>query len=1032
MTDSMSGQLKRFDAYAKTLDDFRIRTISGGFVTIISSILIFILFFIELNYFLSTDVVQVLFVDTSRQEKMNITLDLKFPALPCSQLTVDAMDVSGDSQTDIIHNLFKTRLDLNGHPIENEVTKILLQPIPKLNNTKLNDDKLESTTRAECESCYGAESAVQKCCPTCDDVKQAYRVKGWSFVPGGIHQCVREGITSDTPGSHPEVKLDEGCRLHGHLEVNKVAGNFHIAPGHSFQQQHVHIHSLQNLRLNQLNTSHLIDVLTFGERFPNQINPLAKTKQITSSHDNGAVLFHYYVKVVPSTYVFLNGTELLTNQYSVTKHKKIIKNIFDSTDQQLPGAFFTYEISAIMVKFVEQKRSLARFLTSLCAIIGGVFTVSSLIDAFVYRSSCLLHKQGELGKINMRFRQLINPTYKNLYDVCLNQAPFYQNEVIEEIRPDHNYCRPWIDDPTIPTALPRVQLFFNSNLIDDLQIDIDNSLERNEENLEKISWAPMIKTLIPEKYEFLQQSDEILTSEQDKFIQNIRQLIDETRIATLCCETNTSDVVYWRLSIHNIVARLFSLLNRQPDHENLLDWLHEYICKTFDRIFIGHYVDLFQILYYEYPDMRALFTEKPKSWPTTSLCSYVYNKLLQKPNDLTEEVIYSITLSSLSIPTIFLLIPGLAYEGHMERVQFWQRNLSQVSTVMLTEAIEKDSKSEQEQVQTVYEDILTKFNEVRQIYPNHHIIFLGWNVGCILALKAALVCSVSSIICMSPPYLALSEESKNDFTQINASILFITGERQHSNQIDQYRQRLKSRNGLIELGGCNDKLCMSEDGKYRFRLIQRLIDKLLMEEILDFFILISPKTARNICEDVDEDNRKKKSERIHSATSSHMEDSNDPFLYMGSNANSNALTTLTIPPEQDPNSIFINTVPPTMSTSRKRKGSTLTNSADKDRLTTTQTTNSTGAKRGRHRTKNLPPPSTDMEWAPSNEKRPVKTTTKKAKQTMPPTATTSILNTLLQLPSNQPKQRTNETNLIKPVHQPPSFVNTVLSSNSFL
>jgi hypothetical protein len=39
-------------------------------------------------------------------------------------------------------------------------------------------------------------------------------------------------------------------------------------------------------------------------------------------------------------------------------------------------------------------------------------------------------------------------------------------------------------------------------------------------------------------------------------------------------------------------------------------------------------------------------------------------------------------------------------------------------------------------------------------------MFLAWNVGCILALKAALVCPVSSIICMSPPFLALSEESK--------------------------------------------------------------------------------------------------------------------------------------------------------------------------------------------------------------------------------------------------------------------------------
>ncbi len=183
MTDSMSGQLKRFDAYAKTLDDFRIRTTSGGFVTIISSLIIFLLFFLELKYFLTTDIVQVLFVDTSRQEKMNITIDIQFSIIPCNYLTVDAMDISGDSQTDIIHNLYKTRLDLNGNILENDIIKVSLQPLSKLNNTKSNEENVQTTTTiiSQCESCYGAESAVHKCCPTCDDVRAAYRVKGWSF-----------------------------------------------------------------------------------------------------------------------------------------------------------------------------------------------------------------------------------------------------------------------------------------------------------------------------------------------------------------------------------------------------------------------------------------------------------------------------------------------------------------------------------------------------------------------------------------------------------------------------------------------------------------------------------------------------------------------------------------------------------------------------------------------------------------------------------------------------------------------------------
>ncbi len=185
----------------------------------------------------------------------------------------------------------------------------------------------------------------------------------------GVHQCIREGQAVGMVGPNSNENLthmSEGCRVHGHLEVNKVAGNFHIAPGQSFQQHHLHIHSLRNIRLNLLNTTHYINDLSFGEYFPNQINPLSDTKQITN---DGAALFHYYVKIVPSTYVFLNKTELRTNQYSVTKHRKVIQNIIEGNSHQIPGTFFTYEISAIMVKFVERQRSLAQFLTSSCAII---------------------------------------------------------------------------------------------------------------------------------------------------------------------------------------------------------------------------------------------------------------------------------------------------------------------------------------------------------------------------------------------------------------------------------------------------------------------------------------------------------------------------------------------------------------------------------------------------------------------------------------------------------------------------------------
>lgn len=57
-----------------------------------------------------------------------------------------------------------------------------------------------------CGSCYGAEANPGDCCNTCEQVREAYRTKGWAFVnPDGIEQCVREGFTEKL-----REQVDEG------------------------------------------------------------------------------------------------------------------------------------------------------------------------------------------------------------------------------------------------------------------------------------------------------------------------------------------------------------------------------------------------------------------------------------------------------------------------------------------------------------------------------------------------------------------------------------------------------------------------------------------------------------------------------------------------------------------------------------------------------------------------------------------------------------------------------------------------------
>eukprot|EP01089_Gocevia_fonbrunei_P020308 TRINITY_DN7540_c0_g1_i1.p1 TRINITY_DN7540_c0_g1~~TRINITY_DN7540_c0_g1_i1.p1 ORF type:complete len:393 (+),score=84.11 TRINITY_DN7540_c0_g1_i1:84-1262(+) len=385
-------KLKRFDAYPKTLEDFRVRTLSGAIVSIVCALIILWLFFSELSYYLSTEIQPELFVDTTRGEKLRINLDVTFPDLPCGYLSIDAMDVAGEHQLDVVDNVFKKRLDSFGNPLGG-VEKESLQSYNIKKDDSFQKVKSEELPPDYCGSCYGAEKEPGDCCNTCEEVREAYRRKGWAFAhPDGIEQCIRDGWSEKL-----EAQKGEGCQVYGHLLVNKVAGNFHFAPGKSFQQQHMHVHDLQPFKMGLFNVSHTITRLSFGKEFPGIINPL---DEVTKTLTEGSGMFQYFVKIVPTIYETLEGAVINTNQFSVTEYMKPIEDGGSGGHSHagLPGVFFMYDLSPIMIKFTEKTRSFSHFLTGVCAIIGGVFTVAGLVDSFIYSSMKSLGKKMELGK----------------------------------------------------------------------------------------------------------------------------------------------------------------------------------------------------------------------------------------------------------------------------------------------------------------------------------------------------------------------------------------------------------------------------------------------------------------------------------------------------------------------------------------------------------------------------------------------------------------------------------------------------------
>lgn len=106
----VKSRFTRLDAFTKTVEDARVRTTSGGIVTLTSLLLILWLVWGEYADYRRVVVHPELVVDKGRGEKMEIHMNISFPRVPCELLTLDVMDVSGEIQTGVMHGVNKVRL----------------------------------------------------------------------------------------------------------------------------------------------------------------------------------------------------------------------------------------------------------------------------------------------------------------------------------------------------------------------------------------------------------------------------------------------------------------------------------------------------------------------------------------------------------------------------------------------------------------------------------------------------------------------------------------------------------------------------------------------------------------------------------------------------------------------------------------------------------------------------------------------------------------------------------------------------------
>ncbi|VFQ90915.1 unnamed protein product [Cuscuta campestris] len=330
--------IKAIDAFPRAEEHLLQKTKSGALVSIVGLVIMATLFLHELRYYLTTNTVHQMAVDLKRGETLPIHINMSFPSLPCDVLSVDAIDMSGKHEVDLDTNIWKLRLNRDGYIIGTEYVSDLVEKEHSKEHSGHNHDDHK-------------------------DHQKDLHLQGFDEEAEKFIKKVKQALDNG-----------EGCRVYGTLDVQRVAGNFHI----SVHGLNIFVAQMIFQGSNHVNVSHVIHDLSFGPKYPGIHNPLDGTERILHGASG---TFKYYIKIVPTEYRYLSKEVLPTNQFSVTEYYSPIHEF----DRAWPAVYFLYDLSPITVTIREERRNFLHFITRLCAVLGGTFALTGMLDRWMYR-----------------------------------------------------------------------------------------------------------------------------------------------------------------------------------------------------------------------------------------------------------------------------------------------------------------------------------------------------------------------------------------------------------------------------------------------------------------------------------------------------------------------------------------------------------------------------------------------------------------------------------------------------------------------
>ena len=346
--------LRKFDVFPKLENNFRVGTVLGGVLSLVSLTFTIVLSYVEIHSYLNPPVRQRLIVDSARPTgedgvtisseslpRLDSFINITFHNIPCHLLHFDVIDSISQMSIPLEHVKTKfVRVDRN-----NKVIGILP-------NNFFSKDMSK-----ECQSCQVNSDG---CCRTCQDVLDSFN--SLRVLPPRLSEIP---LCQKVYNEYQTMK-DEGCRVESSFRVVRVGGEFHVAPGLSFMKNGYHVHNLESLGylFNQINLSHTIHRLQFSNTEGKL--PLDGFTNIQEKSESWKVMY---------------TADILEGNFSASRFS--MYNPVSSS----PGVFFKYDVSPITAVTYLDQEPLLHLITRLLTVIGAVLGICRFIDSVYYSAS---------------------------------------------------------------------------------------------------------------------------------------------------------------------------------------------------------------------------------------------------------------------------------------------------------------------------------------------------------------------------------------------------------------------------------------------------------------------------------------------------------------------------------------------------------------------------------------------------------------------------------------------------------------------